>query len=392
MDTAAGKKDRGRDSDTPRHERRIDGTEDPSRWERDRSLSHEERREQRNATWRVLKSPRFLQALKLLTDAAARIIRPPVLTPKENTARCYGRLFDPLCADTGVWPDYTEGYYQTGRETYEEAQRQQIDFILERTRCGPGTRLMDIGCGNGRLLRRGAELGAEVSGITIVPSQVETCRREGLDVRLCGFRQVPERFEPGGYDIVTLNGPTEHFVNEQDVLEGRGDEVRRTLFESIRHLLRPGGRVFFTAMHFRHAEPDIHEVIRHPIEHPVGSYEFYWANLIAIYSGWYTYREAFAELAAEQGMRKVFEREGTDDYYRTSRDWKRAIVKFARNNPGFIARFAARLFREDPRYFWQVYVFFAFDVWTWQFRGGSDSPIHSRWLMFELPEGASPPA
>ena len=354
-----------------------------------RIKSRNERHLQRPLIWRLLKSETGLKVTSKLCNLVAKVIKPPVLTPRQNTARCYETLFDPLCADTGVWPDYTEGYYPTGKETYSEAQALQIDFILEKVGCGPDTRLMDLGCGNGRLLRRAQELGASATGITVAATQRDACRADGLDVHLCSFEKIQERFERETFDIVVLNGPTEHFVTELDALEGRAEDVHSSAFQAVSHLLAPGGRVFITAMHFRGKEPDVHKVLQPALEHPVESDYFYYSNLVAIYSGWYTVGEAFIRAAAEQGLEKVFERDGTEDYFLTSLDWRKRLRNYIRRNPGEIARYLMDFFLKDPPYFFQAYLFFIFDIWTWQFRGGDESPIHHRWMMFARPPRGS---
>ena len=80
--------------------------------------------------------------------------------------------------------------------------------------------------------------------ITVAEKQVEECKRLGLDVMQASFEDIRERFEPCSFDVVILNGPTEHFVTEIDALKGRTEEIRQALFDDIRYLLRPNGRVW----------------------------------------------------------------------------------------------------------------------------------------------------
>lgn len=323
--------------------------------------------------------------LGVLCHAAARVLRTPKLKPRANTKRCYETLFDPLCGATGVWPDYTEGYFATGDETYDEAKLAQFDYILDQCGVGEGTRMLDLGCGNGKLLERARARGADVSGITISSSQVTTCRAEGLDVRLCSFQEAGEEFGAGTFDVVVLNGPTEHFVSELDAAEGRDHAIREELFGIVKHLLKPGGRVFITCIHFRH-ETDPGATLRHPLRHPAGSYYFYCSNLIRIYSGWYLPEGTYQGIAKDLGFTVEHERDATEDYYRTSQLWSDRLQAYIKANPGFTRRYLQDFFLKDPRYFFQAYLFWFYDPWTWQFRGGEDSPMSHWWLMFRAPE------
>ena len=88
---------------------------------------------------------------------AAVLLRRRKLNARENTQRCYEQFFDPLCADTNVWPDYTEGHYPMGNESYDQAKLNQFDYIFDKIQVKPGTKIMDIGCGNGNLLLRARE-------------------------------------------------------------------------------------------------------------------------------------------------------------------------------------------------------------------------------------------
>jgi len=289
----------------------------------------------------------FARPLSAVCELSARVLRRRRLSPAENTQRAYEQLFDVVCAQTGIWTDYTEGHYPTRNETYEEAQEAQTNAILDALACAPGARLLDVGCGNGSLLRRAQERGIEAVGITVSRVQEQRCRSKGLDVRLCRVEDLLETFADTPFDAIVMNGSTEHFVSELDVLEGRADDIRRSLFRSLAGVLNPKGRVFTTCIHFRHETP-IEEVIKHPLEHPVGSYFFHCSTLVQIFSGYYPTTGTYEAFAKEAGMKTVQVRDATEDYYLTSRQWGTRVK------------------------------------WTWQFRGGDESPMVHLWHLFEL--------
>ena len=53
-------------------------------------------------------------------------------------------------------------------------------FLLDGLR--PGMRVLDVGCGDGNLLKELVDLGCHASGVEIDPQLVATCRRDGLEV------------------------------------------------------------------------------------------------------------------------------------------------------------------------------------------------------------------
>lgn len=329
------------------------------------------------------KSMRFFTYLLWLgCEITSLLLRRKKLSARENTQRSYRDLFDPLCADTGVWPDYTEGYFENGDESYEESKIKQFDFILDATHAKSGTRLLDIGCGNGGLLSRAVERGCVVQGITVAETQVEACRRQGLDVIQASFEELRERFEPASFDVIILNGPTEHFVTETDALEGRTEAIRQGLFDDLSYLLKANGRVFISCIHFRQPT-DIKQVVKHPLLHRFGSYYFYCSILNRIYSGWYPFEGDYEKHAAQAGLKLVFERDATQDYLLTSRCWSKRLKAFINKNPAFMKRFYWRFFWKDPRYFFITFLFYYYHVWIWQFRG-NPSPMKHLWLVFDV--------
>src|SRR3954447_18823597 len=80
--------------------------------------------------------------------------KPPRFRPRPETGtvvRCYS-LFDRFFPACGLL-DYTEGIYHGNSSTpYEVAQNNQINYVLNEVGCTAGTRLLEIGCGNGNLL------------------------------------------------------------------------------------------------------------------------------------------------------------------------------------------------------------------------------------------------
>src|SRR5262245_38127184 len=77
---------------------------------------------------------------------------------------CYALLdyFMPACG----YDDFTEGMYEGDpHRPYDAAQARQAEVLLDRAGCGPSSRIIDIGCGHGRILKTAAARGARAVGI-----------------------------------------------------------------------------------------------------------------------------------------------------------------------------------------------------------------------------------
>ncbi|MEM7132286.1 MAG: class I SAM-dependent methyltransferase [Chloroflexota bacterium] len=334
----------------------------------------------RQSTNRLLMPVTYL--LWALSEVASWIVRPPKLTPSETTKRSYETLLDPLCADTGIWLDYTEGYHETGSETYAEAQKKQFDYILAQCGCQPGTKVFDMGCGNGGLLQYAAEQGCIGAGVTLSSVQAETCRAAGHDVVQGNIFDIQERFESGQFDVVVINGSSEHYVSAEDAVEGKAAEIRTRFFEIVQYLLRPGGKFFITCIHYRYpTQPN--QLLKHPLRHDFGSYDFYCSILYHFYAGWYPHEGDYEAAASKVGFKKLLEREATEDYLKTSIEWCDRYEAFKRDNKAFMVKHLWPYFFRDPRYLFIGYLYDYYYAWSWQFRGGADSPMKHKWLLFE---------
>ncbi len=99
-------------------------------------------------------------------------------------------------------------------------------MLLDRAGVKSGSRLLDIGCGYGRLLRAAAGRGARAWGITVSPEQVRRGTRVGLDVRLLDYKRLGREWD-GQFDSVIANGSLEHFAQPADAVAGHDDDIYR---------------------------------------------------------------------------------------------------------------------------------------------------------------------
>src|SRR5436190_20894714 len=158
-----------------------------------------------------------------------------------TVVRCYS-LFDRFFPACGLL-DYTEGIYRgDSTMSYEVAQKNQINYVLNEVGCTAGTRLLEIGCGNGTLLEAARERRAEAIGLTIPPEQVRLCRSRGLDTRLLNYLDLDESFTHQ-FDAVIANGPVEHFVQPADAAAGRADMIYRQFFHICHRAIDPRSRI-----------------------------------------------------------------------------------------------------------------------------------------------------
>lgn len=111
--------------------------------------------------------------------------------PRGSAAR-WGPLFSAGARD---WAETWEGALGWGTPMYEH--------LLRRAEIGPGTRVLDCGCGAGRFARMAADRGAVVAGIDAAQALIDIAAEripEG-DFRVGDFESLPWR--EGSFDVVT---------------------------------------------------------------------------------------------------------------------------------------------------------------------------------------------
>jgi SAM-dependent methyltransferase len=98
-----------------------------------------------------------------------------------------------------------------------------------------GLRVLDFGCGNGRLSIWLAELGADVVGIDATVEMIESARREApaLPFHVFDGRRVP--VDAGTIDVVLSVFVLQYYVSEADAYA--------SLLRELRRVLKPSGRL-----------------------------------------------------------------------------------------------------------------------------------------------------
>jgi len=142
---------------------------------------------------------------------------------------------------------YSSGYFsEDPAQTLEEAQRAKLSLVCRKLGLGPGTRLLDVGCGWGSLSLHAAEhFGARVTGVTISTEQ-----KAFVDTRIAA-RGLADRVEIRLEDYRDVVVPESRLFDAVASIE-MGEHVGKGNYpayvEVLRRSVRPGGRVLVQQM------------------------------------------------------------------------------------------------------------------------------------------------
>lgn len=141
-----------------------------------------------------------------------------------------------------LWLDetmsYSCAYFKNPNDTLDQAQRNKIDYILEKLNLQEGMTLLDIGCGWGYLLIEAAKkYKVKGTGITLSHEQYKECLKriqeekleEYLTVELMDYR-----------DIAKLNKTFDRVVSV-GMLEHVGRENYQLFIDCVNNVLKDGG-------------------------------------------------------------------------------------------------------------------------------------------------------
>jgi cyclopropane-fatty-acyl-phospholipid synthase len=239
-----------------------------------------------------------------------------------------------------LWLDermsYTCALWEPG-DDLEAAQRRKLGYLSDLAGTGPGSRVLDIGCGWGanleyQSLTRGV---AAAHGITLSPAQVDEAagrRIPRASVELADYREyVPA----GTVNAVMCICMMEHIATPADVWSGRNLGKYRDFFRRVHSWTEPGTR-FALQVILRDRVP----------RDPAHLAEVHWATHHVFPGGISLRLEDVVKTAAPR-WEIMSIRTRRSDYERTTAEWLRRLRA---HEPTIRRRWGDAVFTDYERY------------------------------------------
>ena len=213
-----------------------------------------------------------------------------------------GNEFYELWLDPGM--TYSSALFSAPDQSLESGQHAKLQAVLDRTGCGPGDRILEIGCGWGSFAEAAAMAGASVHGITLSSEQKAYAEarlgRQGLagEVALTDYRDVTSTFDG---------------VASIEMVEAVGAEYWRDYLATIARALKPGGRA---AIQYIAIDDAVYEDYARNVDF-IQRYVFPGGMLLS--------ESRFRAIAEEQGLTWRDRHAFGLDYAETLRRWREAF-------------------------------------------------------------------
>lgn len=205
-------------------------------------------------------------------------------------------------------------------KTLEQAQKDKHEYILKSLHCRDGSRVLDIGCGWGPMLKAVQERGGHGIGLTLSSKQVEACKRCGLEAHVKDWKDVHvDTF--GKFDGIIAMGVLEHACSVEEYLAGKQDQIYDHFFRLCHELLVDGGRLYLQTMLWGENVPEYQSF---SLKATKGSNEYILAVLEKFYPGsWLPFGEGHLLKVAQPYFELVSDNNGRLDYIETMKQWRR---------------------------------------------------------------------
>lgn len=124
--------------------------------------------------------------------------------------------------DADAFRNFERSAHDRNAESYNSAfaavTDRAIEPLLDAARVGPGSRLLDVASGPGRLAAKAAARGARVTAVDLAPAMVMLARKQypDVDFREGSVERLP--FADGLFDAITCGFGVGHFAEPEKAL------------------------------------------------------------------------------------------------------------------------------------------------------------------------------
>jgi cyclopropane fatty-acyl-phospholipid synthase-like methyltransferase len=293
----------------------------------------------------------------------------PRVAPIKLVRLCYTLVH---AAEAAGIRDLADGEFVSTDQSLEQGIDRQLNYLLDQVGCHrAGFRLLDIGCGYGRLLQLAKDRKALAVGVNLSPEQVQYCQRQDLQAYCCNYRDLLDATQwHGQFDGVIANGSLEHWAQPEDVLAGRQNPIYHESFGIAHKLLDPAAadaRYVTTAIHVK--RPVKPEDLLTPWQcQPRGS-DCRHFSLLHHWMGGYYPVAGQLEQCAKPYFAIAAEVDGSAGY-KTANDYRlKRMFKALYTNPKVVWRILRSLIFHPRVTSTMIESYFLEQSWDWQFRG-----------------------
>ena len=296
------------------------------------------------------------------------------IIPKKLVKLCYTLVH---ACETLEIRDLADGEFRPADTTLEQGINRQHNYLLDEVGCNrPGFRLLEIGSGYGNLLKAAKERGALAVGVNISSEQVKFCNDNGLQTYQCNYRDLLNAKEwYGQFDGVIANGSLEHWVQPEDVLSGKMNDIYNESFQIVHKMIDTNvanARYVTTAIHVnREVKPAF--LLTPWYKQPKDSDRRHFSLLHNWMGGYYPVSGQLEE-CAQPYFSLEKEMDGTLGY-KIANDYRMArIMRGWYTNPRMVWRIFSSFLHHYQESRVMVQCYFVEKSWDWQFLG-EDPPM-----------------